>query len=86
VRYEGLNFSGQNQTSYVIAQACTFISTARNVVIECGAPNVSNQPGRFSDIANVPFNDEATGAYIAFTFSPNLFAFLYQAEAFWTQP
>jgi hypothetical protein len=87
VRYEGLNFSAQNQSAIVIAQVCIFISTARNVVVQCGIPHVSDQPGRFSDVAIAPVNDEATGAYIAFTFTPtNLNTFLYQAQAFWTRP
>jgi hypothetical protein len=85
VAFEGENTSVPGISGSVFAQACIFISTARILVLQCGPPRTNSLPGRFSDIAVVPNNDEATGAYISFTFREGIQSFIYQTQAFWTR-
>jgi hypothetical protein len=85
VAFEGENTSSPGGAGSIRAQACIFISTARFVVVQCGPPSIDVLPGRFSGTAAVPTNDEATGAYIGFTFREGIQSFIYQIQAFWTR-
>jgi hypothetical protein len=85
VAFEGENTSSPSGAGSIRAQACIFISTARFVVVQCGPPSIDVLPGRFSGTAAVPTNDEATGAYIGFTFREGIQSFIYQIQAFWTR-